>query len=82
MQFMIWRRFQLQRFEDGYADAIKDFDLKPYPSIDGLTSMQKLLATQNPRLAGVNPANLIDTALMHKLEEGGFLTQLQARYRE
>jgi hypothetical protein len=44
--------------------------------------MQKLLATQNPRLAGVNPANLIDTASMHKLEEGGFLAQLQARYRE
>jgi hypothetical protein len=44
--------------------------------------MQRLLAMQNPRLADVNVANLIDVTLMRKLEDGGFFTQLQARYRE
>ena len=64
------------------ADAIKEFDLKPYPSIDGLRNMQRLLAMQNPRLADVNPANLLDATFIRKLDESGFLAQLQARYRD
>ena len=68
--------------EEGYVDAIKEFDLKPYPSIDGLKNMQRLLQTQNPRLADTNVANLMDTTFIRKLEESGFITQMQARYRE
>ena len=68
--------------EEGYDDAIKEFDPKPFPSLEGLKNMQRLLAMQNPRLADVNPANLVDLTLMHKLEDGGFFTQLQSRYRE
>jgi NitT/TauT family transport system substrate-binding protein len=68
--------------EEGLADVIKEFEPKPYPSLEGLKNMQRLLALQNPRLADVNPASLIDTTLMRKLEESGFLAQLQARYRE
>jgi hypothetical protein len=68
--------------EEGLADVIKEFEPKPYPSLEGLKNMQRLLALQNPRLADLNPANLIDTTLMRKLEESGFLAQLQARYRE
>jgi ABC-type nitrate/sulfonate/bicarbonate transport system substrate-binding protein len=68
--------------EEGYADAIKEFDPKPFPSIEGLKNMQRLMAMQNPRLADVNAANLIDVTLMRKLEDGGFFTQLQSRYRE
>jgi hypothetical protein len=44
--------------------------------------MQRLLALQNPRLADVNAANLMDTTFMPGLEESGFLAQLQACYRE
>jgi ABC-type nitrate/sulfonate/bicarbonate transport system substrate-binding protein len=68
--------------EEGYADTIKDFDPRPYPSLDGLKNMQRLLALQNPRLAEINGANLIDTTFMHRLEESDFFAQLQARYRE
>ncbi|MGN6719953.1 MAG: ABC transporter substrate-binding protein [Candidatus Binatia bacterium] len=68
--------------EEGHADAIKDFDPKPVPSLDGLKNMQRLLAMQNPRLADVNPASLVDLTLMRKLEDSGFFTQLQTRYRE
>jgi len=68
--------------EEGYADLAKEFDAKPYPSLDGLKNMQRLMAMQNPKLADVNPGNLIDSSFMRRLEDGGFLTQLQARYRE
>jgi ABC-type nitrate/sulfonate/bicarbonate transport system substrate-binding protein len=68
--------------EEGYADAIKEFEPKPYPSIEGMRNMQRLLTLQNPRLADVNPANLMDTTIIRKLEESGFIAHLQARYRE
>jgi NitT/TauT family transport system substrate-binding protein len=68
--------------EEGYMDVIKEFEPKPYPSLDGLKNQQRLLAMQNPRLTDVNPANLMDITLMRKLEENGFIAQLQARYRE
>ena len=68
--------------EEGLADVVKEFEPKPYPSLEGLKNMQRLLAMQNPRLAEVNPATLMDTTFMRKLENSGFLTQLQARYQE
>ena len=68
--------------EEGYGDLSKEFDTKPYPSLEGLKNMQRLLATQNPKLADVNPASLMDSSFMRRLEDSGFLAQLQARYRE
>jgi hypothetical protein len=44
--------------------------------------MQHLLAMQNPKLADLNTANLMDSAFMRKLEESSFIARLQARYRE
>jgi hypothetical protein len=44
--------------------------------------MQRLLAMQNPKLADVNPVNLVDSSFLRKLEDSGFLAQLQGRYRE
>lgn len=67
--------------EEGYADIVKEFETKPYPSLEGLKNMQRLLATQNPKLASINPATLIDTSYLRKLEESGFMAQLQERYR-
>src|SRR5262249_56911551 len=32
--------------EEGYEDVIKEFELKPYASLDGLNNMHKLLALQ------------------------------------
>jgi ABC-type nitrate/sulfonate/bicarbonate transport system substrate-binding protein len=81
----IMNRLKLNDFsvaEEGYADAIKEFDPRPFPSIEGLKNMQRLLAMQNPRLADVKAANLVDLTLMRKLEDSGFFSQLQARYRE
>jgi len=68
--------------EEGYADIVKEFDAKPYPSLEGLKNMQRLMAMQNPKLAGINTAGLIDSSFIRKLDDSGFFTQVQARYRE
>ena len=68
--------------EEGYAGVIEEFELKPYPSIEGLRNMQRLLQMQNPKLADINTTNLMDSTFMRKLEDSGFIAQLQARYRK
>jgi hypothetical protein len=68
--------------EEGYNDIVKEFETKPYPSLEGLKNMQRLLAMQNPKLADVNPASLVDSSILRRLEDSGFLAQMQARYRE
>ena len=68
--------------EEGYANVIKELDPKPYPSLEGLRNMQRLLAMLNPKLADVNTASLMDSTFIRKLEEDGFIAQLQAHYRE
>jgi hypothetical protein len=63
--------------EEGLADVMKEFEPKPYPSVEGLKNMQRLMALQNPRLR-----TSIWKRLHAQAEESGFLAQLQARYRE
>jgi ABC-type nitrate/sulfonate/bicarbonate transport system substrate-binding protein len=68
--------------EQEYADAVKDLDLKLYPSVEGVRNMQRLMQLQNPRLASIDPATLIDSTFIRKLDETGFIGQLRARYGE
>jgi ABC-type nitrate/sulfonate/bicarbonate transport system substrate-binding protein len=68
--------------EEGYADIVKEFDAKPYPSLEGLKNMQRLMAMQNPKLADINTPSLIDSSFIRKLDDSGFFAQMQARYRE
>lgn len=68
--------------EEGYADIVKEFEPKPYPSFEGLRNMQRLMAIGNPKFNEFNPNNLIDGSILKRLEDSGFLAQLAARYRE
>jgi len=45
-------------------------------------SRQRLMAMQNPKLADITTASLIDSSFIRKLDDSGFFTQMQARYRE
>jgi hypothetical protein len=39
--------------EDGYPDLLNTISRKPYPGIDGLRNVQRLMKVQNPRIADV-----------------------------
>lgn len=68
--------------EEGYNDIVKEFEPKPYPSLEGMKNMQRLMALQNPKFNELHPTHLIDASFLKKLEDSGFFAQLQARYRE
>jgi len=58
--------------EQGYADFAKTVDRRPYPSLDGLRNIQRLMKPRNPKVEKVKPEDVIDDRILKKLDESGF----------
>jgi NitT/TauT family transport system substrate-binding protein len=67
--------------EDGYQDHLLTLNRKPYPSLDGLRSAQRLMAQQNPKIATLKVEDLIDLRFVRKLDESGFIDRLYGARR-
>ena len=53
---------------------------KPYVSMDGLKTLQRLMKTQNPRIGDVKVENLVDSSVVKKMDDSGFFERLYAEY--
>jgi NitT/TauT family transport system substrate-binding protein len=53
---------------------------KPYVSIEGLKTLQRLMRTQNARIGDIKVENLVDSSIVRKLDESGFFERLYAEY--
>jgi len=62
--------------EDGYQDVINGVDRKPYPVIDGLRNIQRLMKIRNPALDKVKVEDMVDDRILRRLDESGFIDQL------
>jgi NitT/TauT family transport system substrate-binding protein len=62
--------------EEGYQDTVRTMARKPYPAIEGMRNVQRLLKTQNPRIAEVNVEDLVDSRFIRKLDDSGFFERL------
>ncbi len=79
----IMRRLQISDVkvsEEGYQDLLTSIERKPFPSLDGLRNIRRLMATQNPKAANVKIEDLIDARIIHKLDENGFIEKVAATY--
>ena len=65
--------------ENGYQEQLLTLNRKPYPSLDGLRNAQRLMALQNPKIAGLKVEELIDSRFVRRLDEDGFIDQLYSR---
>jgi ABC-type nitrate/sulfonate/bicarbonate transport system substrate-binding protein len=77
------RRFQISDpavAEEGYQDYLTSVDRKPIPSVDGLRNIRRLLAVLNPKSANVKIEELVDSRLIRKLDESGFIDKVGATY--
>ena len=77
------RRFQISDpkvADEGYQDLLASIDRKPFPSLDGLRNIRRLMATQNPKAANVKVEDLIDSRLIRKLDENGYIDKVAAAY--
>ena len=77
------RRFQINDpavAEEGYQDYLSGVERRPIPMVDGMRNIRRLLATLNPKIASVKIEELIDSRLIRKLEENGFIDKIAASY--
>ena len=65
--------------EEGYHDTVRTMARKPYPAIEGMRNVQRLLKTQNPRIAEVNVDDLVDNRFIRKLDESGFFDRIYGK---
>jgi NitT/TauT family transport system substrate-binding protein len=79
----IMRRLQIDDpkvGEEGYQDLLTSIERKPFPSLEGLRNIRRLMATQNPKAANVKVEDLIDTRLIRKLDENGYIDKVAIAY--
>ena len=77
------RRFQIVDTavaEEGYQDYLTSVERKPYPSLEAMRNIQRLMAVHNPKAAGVRVEELIEARFIRKLDEGGFIDKVGAAY--
>jgi ABC-type nitrate/sulfonate/bicarbonate transport system substrate-binding protein len=77
------KRFQITDpivSEEGYQDLLVSVERKPFPSIDALRNVRRLMATQNPKVANVKLEELIDDRILRKLESNGYMDKMAAVY--
>lgn len=65
--------------EEGYQDLLT-VERKPFPSLEGLRNMQRLMKIGNPKLGNVKVEELIDDRILRKLDESGFINRLYSTY--
>ncbi|HET7007083.1 MAG TPA: ABC transporter substrate-binding protein [Candidatus Binatia bacterium] len=64
--------------EEGYQDLLRGVDRRPFPSLEGMRNIQRILKPRNPKLGDVKVENVIDDRIMRKLDESGFIDRTYA----
>jgi ABC-type nitrate/sulfonate/bicarbonate transport system substrate-binding protein len=62
--------------EEGYQEMARELEKRPYPSVEGLRNIQRMMALGNPRIASIKVEDLVDSRFMRKLDESGFIATL------
>lgn len=64
--------------EEGYADLHRAIDRKPYPSVDGLRNVQRLMKLRSPKVGEIKIEDVNDGRIIRKLDESGFIGRAYA----
>ena len=66
--------------EEGFVDMLIGMDKKPFPSMDGLRNIQRLMKQRNPKMAGIRLEDLVDDQILRRLDESGYIDKLFAAH--
>ena len=64
--------------EDAYVDLLRGVERKPFPSLDGMRNLQRLLKPANPKIGALKVDDIVDNRIMRRLDEGGFIDRTYA----
>lgn len=65
--------------ESGYQDLL-NLNRKPYPAVESLKDVQKIMALHDPKVLHLKVEDLIDDRFIRKLDESGLMDQLYRSY--
>lgn len=65
--------------ERGYEN-LRDLNRKPYPTVERLRSMQKVMALHDPKVLSVKVEDVIDDRFVRKLDQNGVIDRLYGTY--
>jgi ABC-type nitrate/sulfonate/bicarbonate transport system substrate-binding protein len=66
--------------EDGYLDVINGVERKPFPVVDGLRNIQRLMKIRNPAIEKFRVEEMIDDRILKQLDANGFIDGLAKIY--
>ena len=68
--------------EEGYEDLIGrgTLERKPYPSVEGMRNIQRLMGVSDPRVSEIKVEDVIEDRFIRKLDEIGFIDRLYKSY--
>jgi ABC-type nitrate/sulfonate/bicarbonate transport system substrate-binding protein len=66
--------------EEGYLDVINGVERKPFPTIEGLRNIQRLMKLRNPSIEKLKLEEMVDDRILHRLDESGFIDALAKTY--
>ena len=64
--------------EEGYQDLLRGVDRKPFPSLEGMRNVQRLMKIRTPKIGEVRLEEVVDNRIMRKLDESGFIDRAYA----
>jgi ABC-type nitrate/sulfonate/bicarbonate transport system substrate-binding protein len=67
--------------EAGYNSLVRVLDRKPYTSPEGLRNIQRMMQLNNPRVGSIKVEDLVDSTLVRRLDESGFIDRVYGNYR-
>ena len=63
----------VDKAEEQYQSALPVLPKKPYVDVAGITSMIEFLTESDPSVAKIKPEQVINHAIMKKLDESGII---------
>lgn len=66
--------------EEGYKDTLLGLERKPFPSLEGLRNIQRLMKLRNPKVEKLKVEDLVDDRFIRGLDQSGFIDRLYATY--
>ncbi len=68
--------------EESYQDILEGIEKKPYPSVEALRNVQKLMVQMNPKVAPLKPEEIVEPRMIRRLDESGFIDGLYASKKQ
>jgi len=66
--------------EEGYQDVVKNVDRRPYPTLEGLRNIQRLMKVRTPAAEKIKVEEMIDDRILRRLDQSGFIDRLFESY--